>query len=122
MLKIIIQPDSSKDQIVLYCAKKTLIKVENGDGIYYGFNKRYFDKDGLLLEGSLILQKMAALEMVLRISLLFSTPQNDRICFFYIPIMLAFTLNVLTSFTVISVFMILLVVTFSLMRYFSFMR
>lgn len=68
VFKIIIQPDSTGEQFVLYCANRSIVKVENGGGVYYGFNKRYFDKEGLLLTDSLILQKMKSLEMVLDIS------------------------------------------------------
>ena len=64
VFKIIIQPDSTQEQFVLYCAKKSIIKVENGGGAYYGFNKQYFDKDSHLLQDSLILQKMKSLETV----------------------------------------------------------
>ena len=68
MFKISIQADSTKEQFVLYCTKKSLVKVENGGGTYYGFNKQYFDKDSHLLIDSLMRQKMTGLEMLLTMS------------------------------------------------------
>ncbi|HRO44972.1 hypothetical protein [Agriterribacter sp.] len=68
MFKIIIQPDSTKEQFILYCTKKSLIKVENGEETYYEYNKRFFDKNSRLLTDTLTLKKLSELETILKMS------------------------------------------------------